>query len=501
MSQPPSEHDQHLHDTVRTQSFGTLWRMMRLPFLLLSTFIVPPLMGKETYGQYALFISVMIIWDTVARLGTAQIFGRFVPEFKAKEREGVSHVLHGVMFFGVLMTLIAVVIGYACFDLFGMKGFDPAWFPALFAALILTKIEGTLYGFAFGMNQIGFFSAKETMRSAFTFVFVVVLYKLFGFMGALWGLAANEALLGLVAAWWTRDHLFQKPRRIRFAEFKPYLVFGITFSLPSFFFGLQQRSGHLFISELTGSSAEVSYYDIANQFLLITGMNLRFFLSTLIPALTVLHVKGDEAAVRRWHRGAMVLCGVFVFFAYHALALMGGGVLKLWLHWGSEDLVYRNAMVMGLSLVPLMISQVGLNLAVLDKRPGAYASSVCFGFVAMAVACVWLVPGGQSMGASWATLIGYTASALAFLPRYRGRLVGTLGGFAKLLLLGCLFSPLYLCKFGLIMSCAVFAVTSALYVAAVLLLGIIKVSELKSLIEAFRKGRRAGKEAVVEPAP
>ena len=500
MSQSDSMAEKHLNDTVRTLSFGTLWRMMRYPFVLLSTFVIPPLMGMETYGKYAAFISVMLIWDTFTWIGAAQIFGRFVPEFGPEDRDKATYLFHGVMYYGVLLSLIVIAVGYAFFRFFGLKGFDAAWFPALITVLLLAKVEGTLFGFAYGMNRIGFFSAKETIRSAFTLIFVVVLYRAFGLVGALWGLAANEALLALVGGYGTRKHLFGKPRRIRMSELRPYLLFGMTFYVPCILFGLQQRSGNIFVLQLTGSTEQVSYYDIANQFLLLTGMYFRLFMSTLIPSLTVLHVKGDEETVRRWQHGAMVLCGVFVFLAYHALAVMGRGVLVLWLHSSGEE-IYRNAMVIGLSLVPLVVSQVGMNLAILDKHPGVYAVSVLLGFVAMAVACVALVPAAQSTGASWATLIGYTVSALAFLPWYKGRLIGTLGGFGKLMLLGCLFAPLYLCRFSLVMSCVIFAVTSVIYVAAVFLLGIIRVAEVRNLVDAFRKGRRADKELATESVP
>jgi hypothetical protein len=49
--------------TIRTVSLGTLLRLLRWPFVLLSVVFIPRVMQSETYGRYALFISVYFMAD------------------------------------------------------------------------------------------------------------------------------------------------------------------------------------------------------------------------------------------------------------------------------------------------------------------------------------------------------------------------------------------------------------------------------------------------------
>ena len=55
--------------TLRTVSVGTLWRVLRYPFLVLSVSIIPRMMGTDVYGQYACFMSVFLVFDCLTDLG------------------------------------------------------------------------------------------------------------------------------------------------------------------------------------------------------------------------------------------------------------------------------------------------------------------------------------------------------------------------------------------------------------------------------------------------
>ena len=95
--QKPNERE--TRDTVRTMAWGTMWRALRYPFVILSFVLIPKFMGKPLYGKFAYFMSVYLMLDLITDVGITQVFGRFIPEIRKRGQDQVSHFLHGILFF------------------------------------------------------------------------------------------------------------------------------------------------------------------------------------------------------------------------------------------------------------------------------------------------------------------------------------------------------------------------------------------------------------------
>ena len=159
--------------TVRSVSLGTLWRACRYPFVILSAIVIPRLMGDRVYGEYAVFMSVYLLLDVITDVGVTQTFGRFVPELRAQSLRKASELLHSMLFYGLLITLLVVVFGEGGMRLFGNVDYPLQLWVLLALLLIVTKIEGSLFAFIYGSNQIARYSMKELVRSAATFLLVL----------------------------------------------------------------------------------------------------------------------------------------------------------------------------------------------------------------------------------------------------------------------------------------------------------------------------------------
>jgi O-antigen/teichoic acid export membrane protein len=482
----PGKHD--AHHTIRTVSVGTGWRVLRYPFILLSMAIIPRAMGDQIYGQYAFFMSVFIVFDCLTDLGTTQIFGRFVPECEASGERGRStRLLHAVLYYNLLLTLVVCLVMIAAPLIHPFKGFSFSWFFLMALLLWFTKIEGILFGFVYGLNHIARFSAKEVMRSAFTFALVLVLYLRFGLTGAFWGLILNEIILAGIVIAWTGPHLFRPVEPIRFNEIKPFVLFGIQFYIPLFLFGLLQRSGNVFIQWLTSSSEQVAYFDIANQFLLLMATFLGLILSTLLPSLSALHAQGRQDIIHRYHSVSMAFCAVVIFLAFNALAWFGREAIVRLLG-PSFSPVFPNALVMVLAVFPIVIAYAGINYSILEKRAGIYTAAVLAGLLVMVAGFMALIPRWSSIGATWAMVAGYVVLAAVFYRRYRSEFAAAFGDFWKAAGVGALFAPLCLIKAGLVVSILAFCATSALYIVALFLLHIVRWSDIRKVVNAFRGG-------------
>ncbi len=475
--------------TIRTMSLGTLWRLLRYPFVLLSLALIPRLMGDADYGRYAYFVSLFVILDVCTDLGFLHIFGRFVPESESDGDHACSiGLLHGVLGFGVFLSVL-MAAGLLCVYVFRpWADVSLHWVALMGLMLILTRVEGTFFTFLYGLNEIGKFSAKEMVRSACTLIFVIVGYHFFGILGALWALVIQELVLCAWGAYWTRHFLFRRGRRLGVSGLRPYIVFGISFYVPAFLLGLLQRSGNVLVHMLTGSAREVAYYDIANQFLLLTAMFLGLVLQTLLPALARLQMSDDTETIARWQRTVITYCGVLGFLSVNALMWLGEPVILMWL---GEDFrpVVRNAQAISPAIIPTLIAYAGMNYALLEKKAGMYLVGVGLGWLTMGITGLFWIPRFGSIGAAWSTTAGYTALGAVFLVHYRAHFKQVLRDFIWVVGVAFCFAPLYMRE---VVGPAVvfwFLGTSLFYVAILVGLRVIRWSDAVKVIAAFRKDR------------
>lgn len=424
-------------NTVRTVSVGTLWRLFRYPFVLLSVTLIPRLMGDTDYGRYVYYMSVFLILDLLTDFGFIQMFGRFLPEGDSDLGDRSSRALiEGSLIYGTLLPLGAWL-------LFGLAGWiHPAWtlfsplhFLLLGLTLVFNRLAGTLFLILYGRNQIARFSLREVVRSALTFLLVWALFRSFGLTGALIGLLLNEMALTALGLYWARPWVFRRWTAIRPADFAPFLLFGLAFYLPAFLYGLMQRAGNILVQHLTQSSEQVAYYDVANQFLLLTATFLGLILSTLIPALGALHARGDHDSIARWQGRVAAYCAIALILS--AYALLGFGRTAIGLCLGPEFLpVYPNALIIFLATPAILVATVGMNYALLDKKPAAFLQAVTAGAAVMAAGSWILIPAGRSAGAAGATVLGYAALAGVFIVHYHRPFRIIFPPFIRVLLLG-----------------------------------------------------------------
>ena len=209
----------------------------------------------------------------------------------------------------------------------------------------------------------------------------------------------------------------------------------------------------------------------------------------------------------------MGYCGIVVVLAYNALLWLGPAVLSWWQP-GAAEAIWKNAMLIAPALVPMLIAQVGLNLAILDKKPRACAWAVFLGLIVAGALSIVLVPALQSVGAAAASLAGYAAAAAVFILRYRMRLWASLTTFGLTIVVGVLcagvglagvaagwiygitdasLGPIRL-PHGLMLvltgnpagATGLFAVTSLIFMALLFVLKILSVSDMKRMISAVR---------------
>lgn len=473
-------------ETLRAVTIGAFWRLLRYPFLFLSLIVIPRFMGKALYGQFAYFTSVLLICEAFTGLGNLQIFGRFIPELE-QDPDREARFLHGILAYGTLVVALFTA-GVAAFFLIAQpEAFPLRWLPILICIVLASKIQGTLFAFLYGRNEIARFSVRELLRSSLTFFLILGLYAWTRNLdAALWALAINAVALMLLAIWWSRKALFRRWTRLPFREFRPYFLFGLTFYIPTVLLFFLQRAAPLFIRGLTGRYELIAPYDLANQFLMTTGMFLGLIFTTLVPALSKLHAAHREEEVLAWNRLALAWCGAVAFVVYGGLLYLGRPAIGLLLGPAFAD-TYRVAVITGLAFTPMLISQMGLNFSVVRKKPSAYALSTAFGALAMTLFSLLLIPRWKAEGAAWATLAGHSAVALVYAAVFRKPFLTMLRDFLAVTGLGLL---LMLPAVGLGDRLPLLLTAGAgallLYLGALAALGILRPQTVRTVIRAVR---------------
>ena len=473
--------------TLRTVSFGTFLRLLRYPFVLLTALIVPRMMGDSVYGTYALFVSLFVLLDGLTDVGITQIFGRVLPELLSQRPSEVPRLLRGLLLFGSALVLVMLALVILPLALLGRPHFPPMAWPALAVILLVTRIKGTLFAFLYGRNEIARYSAKELLRSAATLVLVVTFFRWFGLPGAFWALVVNELVLLATVLFWTHRDLLQPAAPLRFSDLLPHLRLGVTFYLPVLLFSFLQRAGNLFTQALTGSPEQVAYYDVANQYLLLTSTFLGLLFTTLLPSLTALYLRGEHAAITRWQRTTMTYCGAAVFAAFAVLVLLGRPALRAVL---GPDFgpVYPNAIILTAAMPAVLMAYAGMNCALLEKRPAVFAGGTVAAMAAMALGCAVLTPRLHAVGTAWATVIGYTALAACFAVRYRHEFAALLTGLAPLLPAGALLLPCAFFQLPPWAAAGIAAAASLLYLGLLGALRLISWSDARKVWAAVRGG-------------
>ncbi len=476
--------------TIRTVSLGAMLRLLRWPFVLLSMVFIPRIMQDQVYGRYALFSSVYIMADMFSDIGILQIMGRFVPGQETPDLDRRRRLLlQGLLVAGLLLALLACLAVIVFVGLFSFEDFPSEWLFPFCLLMIVTRVEGVLYAFLYGMNHIARYSSRDVMRSLLSFAAVLVFFLRYGLQGALWSLVVREGVLGVIALRWTWRFLYP---RVSFGwlDLKPYVLFGVSFYVPLMLFGFVQWSGPMFIQAIAKSPEHVGYFDVANQFLMLSVSFLGLILMTLLPSMSAYREADDHAIIHRWHGNIMGYCGVVVFMIFNALVWLGEPVLALCL--GPDFAPVRNlALIMVLAMIPGLIVYVGMNYTLLAKEPAVYTRGVVAGIAVMTLVSLALIPRLVSAGAAWASVSAHAVLAAFFCYRYREDFRHVLSGYFKAILLGVLFIPMLWVKVRLPWAVMGFVAASLLYLALVLAAGFLDLALLrKYAIKGWAFARR-----------
>lgn len=474
--------------TTRNLSALMILKVTQYPFLFLFFVIVPRMMGAESYGEYALFVSIVMIGASVTNFGEAsEIFGRFVPEFESRGQPEEIRKLFGNMIF--LQNLINLVAMVSLLMLLRFLYSD--MFPLTYVILILVIIAvrnnySLYYGLLFGLNDMARSNSMLPLRRVLSLVLVVVLFQYFGVAGAIASTLVVDICLTLPAVHWTRKYFSFRHAEIDWKFMKPFLHYGLVFYVSGGLFTVWQKLGNVFIDRMTHNTTEVAIFDIPNQmFVLMAGVILPF-LFALAPIFTKLLLEGKEHKLSKWSSIAGKYMGILCTATFFGFAVCGKQFFSRVLGPGFGG-SYVNGVIQLAGMFPFVVASMGILFSMVYKRPGQFLGALGAAIASFAIAAVVLIPEHGATGCAVSMVVSCFVLGAAMYICFRDALRRPVVDLGKTIGFGMVFLPLLWLKLELAMSLVAFTAAMAIYVLILLGARVLSMEEFRTIREAIRK--------------
>ena len=444
-------------------------------------------MGPETYGEYALLISIITIAASLITFGVSgEIFGRFVPEFEVRgDLASIRRLSSNIIAFKSTINLIVSLILFLLLYFTYRDRFPVTYFIIIIAIVLAIDWGSVPYALLFGLNELVKFASRDLIRRAFGLILVLVLFHYYGLLGAITSTLIIEGSFTAITFSWTRKYFHIEDFRIDFSFLKPYLRFGFMFYISWVLLTVWQRLGNPLIEYLTKDSREVALFDIPNQIFLITAAFTFFIINSLVPIFTKLLLSGKEGKLINWAGLIIKYIGIICTIIFWVYVIVGADLIPLII--GSDYAeIFPNGVVLLLGIFPMIFVQLGVIFSVVYKKPKRYVLALFFAFSSFVISSIILIPKYASMGCSIAVLISCVVLAVVMLIYFREKLFPCLFSGFKTITLGFIFIPFLFFTGNLITNLFLSVCSVLAYILILFINRNLHVNEIKEIYQAIR---------------
>jgi O-antigen/teichoic acid export membrane protein len=474
--------------TTRNLSALVILKVSQYPFLFLFFVLVPRRMGPGWYGEYALFVSIVMISASVTNFGEASgIFSRFVPEFETQARPmDIRKIFVNMIFLQNLINLAAALSLLMAMQFFYSDMFSPAYVCLIGVIVVVRNNYSLYYALLFGLNDIARANSMLPLRRVLSLVLVLVLFHYFGLAGAIFSTLVVDVCLTIPAAYWTRKYISFRSADLDWAFMKPFLRYGLVFYVSGGLFAVWQKLGNVFIDRITHNTAEVAIFDIPNQmFLLMAGVILPFIFA-LAPIFTKLLLEGKERKLSKWSSIAGKYMGILCTATFFGFAACGRQLFSTILGPGFGG-SYLNGVIQLAGIFPFVIVSMGILFSMVYKKPHRFFAALAVTIVSFAIAAGILIPLYGAAGCAVAMAVSCFVLGFVMYLYFMDELRQSILSLGKTVGIGVIFLPLLWARRGLAVSLALFAVFFAIYVLILLAAKVLSLEEIQTIRQAIRK--------------
>ena len=462
-------------------------RASQYPFIVIFALVVPRMMGPDTYGRYALFVSLIAMIDAFLDPGMAEISARVVPELQQLRNEaGIRTFFSRMLGFKITLDLLVGVVAIVGLRLIFPDVIAPTFVWLLALAIFVGDLGSAAYGLLFGLNRQSLCAARDPLRRAASVCLIIALFHLFGLRGAIFSVVLVEGLILTIYLTFVGRYVSIRELAPKWNYVAPFLRYGFLFYLSSGATSIWQRLGNTLIGQMSGDFRQIALFDLSNQMFLTATSFTLFVIVSLAPTFTRLRLEGKEGKLIDWSRRILTYNEIGCMAAVATWLLLGVDLIPI-LIGRQYDGLYANVAVLLCGAFPTVVIQLGLALAIAYAEPIWYFAAVCTGVVSFVVTSLIMIPANGSLGCSIATLVSCICCALVLGIRYRANMRKSLGPALKSIALGAvLLVPCWLLRGRADRNALLLIAFLATYGSALFLTRVIVWAEIVQLWSALR---------------
>ncbi len=461
-----------------------------LGVLTVSGFLVPRLLGAETYGQYAAAMAVTAILQAASSLGLQQVGLRYLaPLGRSPESSQAVDLASSLWTIRLILSLVAATLAVVWLTLSPKLGLG-FWVCFLLGLLCLLRsaLQATQSLFL-PLGHAGKTAIFNFLRASLTLAVVVLAFLKFGLTGIFATLPGLYALLFSASAAVLFKIIPLRPTRLRWPVLRPYLGYSLAT-----FLGMMATMIHAHLSVYVVASwvtrREAGFLAVILQ---LYSLARDLFLAarrSLMPILAELEEDGQTERLRQWgglilRYGAAASCMAAVAWA------LVGKIAVSWLLTDAFAPVYAGAAAIFIAVIFFCCGASCIGLLYIRGRAGvAAANTVLYAAVTVVglVLCVLDGTPGVVYRISWVYAL---AAAVHWMSSYVS--LGIYGGIwlplprvLLLILPAALTWPATAWDASALPRLAALAAFVLAYAGLATLLGLLPVREIREILRTLR---------------
>ncbi len=459
----------------RSARIALLWKFAEYCGLLAFLLLIPPGMGADSYGKFAVFLSLLYLSWLTCSLGGQAAFARFIPEYRNTGAE--DRISAMFMQFLLLRIAIASLMSLAFFSLLTHLLPDLTFYTLLTATGVFVTglVASTFYQLQFGLNNIGRWLCQDSSRRLLLIGLLLLFGMNFNFGNIVGIMLAVETGFLIAGAYWAKPWFSFRHEVSEISVLMKYIRFGLAFFVGNLLLMAFWRSGDILILKFSSHASEVTYFSIANAIVLAL-YGLFSQLSILImPSLMALSAQGEHERKTLWLSTTLKYITLIVFIIIFALWSVAEPLIANILGESFRP-VATNLLILLFSLLPMNIIRLGMSSALVHDQQRHNAWVAGLALITFLICAAFLIPHYGSIGAAAAIVLGASAGSVLAYYLFDMQKIISDASLLQLLLIGgvCMLLLYWLPLPGLFLSILI----PILYISTLFLFRIIQINEL-----------------------
>ncbi len=400
----------------RNLSLITLNKVAQLIGGMLWALLIPRWLGPETYGMFALAMSISLLLWWVGDFGGLEVFGRYMPALLERQPEQ-AHELFNQFF--ILRVLVAVALVPFMLIVGPMIAPWLSGWPAALTGLSagIHIVSWTSYHTLFARKEMGKWSVELSWR-LLTQLPLILLVGQYGLTAQMAAYAANEVIYLALGVWWTRTWFSRDTFRPHLGFLRPYLRMGSGFWVTNIGLILLFRSGTVLVQILTGNPVQVSYYDLALVVFFLIQTIIDQLVRAFLPTVSQFQEGGQQDRVAYWLQMVTQWGAALAVIAVIAAQYLARWIMPLILGRAFAESA-QVLQIMLLSLPALVLVGVGTVVSAVRESARAKLIAIAVGIVVFYGSSYLLTTRYGAVGAAWSLSLGLTVYALVLFALVR----------------------------------------------------------------------------------